>query len=296
MTGGFLGLSYAASVVIGGSVLLGVVAGILGPFAVLRGRSMFGDAMSHGTLPGVVLAFMIAGVKDPTLLLLGAAISAALAAVAMITLERARRISPDVAIGVVLSAAFTLGIVLLTRVGSEGGGGQSGLEDYLFGQAAGLVRGDLVVASIVGVIAVGVVICWFRVLRTAIFDPGFASVIGIPAWAVDMLITALLVVGIVLGVRTTGAILMVALLVAPAVAARQLTRSLATLIPVSGVIGGLSGGIGAFVSGGENLPTGPVIVLVATAIALAAVLFAPGRGVLLRGARRRSRRAVGSPR
>ncbi|APU14316.1 MULTISPECIES: metal ABC transporter permease [Actinoalloteichus] len=290
MTGGVLGLSYAASVVIGGSALLGMLAGVLGPFAVLRGRSMFGDAMSHGTLPGVVIAFMVGGVKDAPVLLIGAAISALLAALAMIGLERAGRVSPDVAIGVVLSAAFTLGIVLLTRLSAAGSGGQSGLEEYLFGQAAGLVRGDLVVAAIVGALAIGAVLVWFRLLRTAIFDPGFASVAGAPGWAVDVLTTALLVVGIVLGVRTVGAILMVALLVAPAVAARQLTTRLSTLVPLSGLIGAAAGGVGAFVSGRADLPTGPAIVLLATAAALASVLLAPRRGVLLRAVRSRRHR------
>ncbi|ASO19766.1 manganese/zinc/iron transport system permease protein [Actinoalloteichus hoggarensis] len=294
MTGGVLGLSYAASVVIGGSALLGAVAGFLGPFAVLRGRSMFGDAMSHGTLPGVVLAFMVAGVKDAPILLIGAALSAILAALAMIGLERAGRVGPDVAIGVVLSAAFALGIVLLTRLSAEGAGGRSGMEEYLFGQAAGLVVGDLVVAAIVGALAFGAVLVWFRLLRTAIFDPGFAAVAGAPSWAVDVLTTTLLVVGIVLGVRTVGAILMVALLVAPTVAARQLTTRLSTLVPAAGLIGAAAGGLGAFVSGTADLPTGPVIVLLATAAALASVLFAPRRGVLPRALSSRRRRPTNS--
>ncbi|GAB3479684.1 metal ABC transporter permease [Amycolatopsis cihanbeyliensis] len=286
-----LPLSYPDAVVVVGTAVLGFVAGALGPFAVLRRRSMFGDAMSHGTLPGVVLAFILTGTKTPELLLLGGAASAAAAALAMIGLERTGRLRPDAAIGVVLSMSLTLGIVLLTQLAGTGNSRQSGLNSYLLGQAAGMVRRDILFALVLGGLALAAVVVWFRVLRCATFDPGFSAVAGIPARAVDIASTALLVVAVVLGVRTVGAILMVALLVAPAVAARQLTRKLSGMVPLSGVIGAAAGATGGVLSGKAELPAGPVIVLLATAVAVLSVVLAPRRGMLARLRRRRGRAA-----
>jgi manganese/zinc/iron transport system permease protein len=286
-----LPLSYPDAVVVVGTAVVGFVAGALGPLLVLRKRSMFGDAMSHGTLPGVAVAFLVTGTKAPEALLLGAALSAALAAFLMIGLERVGRMRPDAAIGIVLSISLSLGIVLLTHIAGSGNSNQSGLDAYLLGQAAGLVERDIVVALILGGFALSVVTIGFRVLRSATFDPGFSAVAGIPTWAVDAAGTGLLALAVVLGVRTVGAILMVALLVAPVVAARQVTTRLSGLVPLSGVVGALCGAFGGVVSGRAELPAGPVIVLLATAAALLSVVFAPRRGVLAQRRRARTRSA-----
>ncbi|WP_199431047.1 metal ABC transporter permease [Qaidamihabitans albus] len=286
-----LPLPYPDAVVVVGTAVVGFVAGALGPLAVLRRRSMFGDAMSHGTLPGVAVAFIVTGTKAPEPLLLGAALSAALAAFAMIGLERVGRMRPDAAIGTVLSISLALGIVLLTYIAGSGNSEQSGLNAYLLGQAAGMVERDIAIALLLGAVALTVVTIGFRVLRSATFDPGFSAVAGVPTWAVDAASTALLALAVVLGVRTVGAILMVALLVAPVVAARQLTTRLSGLVPLSGAIGAACGAVGGVVSGRAELPAGPVIVLLATAAAVLSVLFAPRRGVLAR-IRRRSRPGV----
>lgn len=285
---GLVPLPYPLAVVAVGTAVLGFVAGALGPFAVLRGRSMFGDAMSHGTLPGVVVAFVVAGVKDPVWSLIGAAVFAAATALLVIGLERAGRTPPDAAIGIALAASFTVGIVLLTRVSQGGDADQSGLDAYLFGQAAGLVTRDVSLAVALGGLAVLAAVAALRVLRSAIFDPQFAAVAGVPTWAVDVGSTVLLAIAVVLGVRTVGVILMVAMLVAPAVAARQLTTRLSGMMALSGLIGAATGCVGALLAGRAELPTGPVIVLLATAVALASILLAPRRGVLPRLLRRRS--------
>ncbi|TCP55125.1 manganese/zinc/iron transport system permease protein [Tamaricihabitans halophyticus] len=287
-----LPLPYPEAVVATGSAVLGFIAGSLAPFAVLRGRAMFGDAMSHGTLPGVALAFLFVGVKDPAVLLVGAAICALGAAALMIGLERAGRTAPDAAIGITLSASFALGIVLLTHIAQGGSGQQSGLDAYLFGQAAGMVVRDVWFTLILGGLALLAIVVFFRLLRSASFDPQFSAVAGVPTWTIDAASTALLVIAVVLGVRTVGAILMVALLVAPCVAARALTNRLGTLVPVSGAIGALAGVSGALLAGRAGLPTGPVIVLLATAFAAAALLFAPRRGVLSRAWRRHAARSA----
>ncbi|WP_034238698.1 metal ABC transporter permease, partial [Saccharomonospora iraqiensis] len=249
-----LPLSYPDAVVVVGTAVVGFVAGALGPLAVLRRRSMFGDAMSHGTLSGVAVAFLLTGAAVPETLLLGATVSAALAAFAMIALERVGRLRPDAAIGVVLSISLTLGIVLLTHIADTGDSAQAGLNTYLLGQAAGMTERDIAVALVLGAVALTVVTVGFRLLRSATFDPGFTAVAGVPTWAVDVVSTGLLALAVVLGVRTVGAILMVALLVAPVVAARQVTRRLSALVPLSGLVGAVCGAAGGMLSGRAELP------------------------------------------
>lgn len=282
-----LPLSYPDAVVVVGTAALGFVAGALGPFAVLRERAMFGDAMSHATLPGVAIAFLLTGVKVPEVLLLGATVSAGLAALTMIGLNRVGRMRADTSIGVVLSLSLTLGIVLLTHISASGNSQQAGLNAYLLGQTAGMVERDIEITLVVGALALVGVTVWFRMLRSTIFDPGFSAVAGARTWAVDAATTGLLALAVVLGVRTVGAILMVALLVAPCVAARQLSTRLSTLVPLAGVLGACAGAAGGILSGRAELPAGPVIVLLATATALLSVVFAPRRGVLARSRRRR---------
>ncbi|MEY7973321.1 metal ABC transporter permease [Saccharomonospora xinjiangensis] len=286
-----LPLPYPDAVVVVGTAVVGFVAGVLGPLAVLRRRSMFGDAMSHGTLAGVAVAFLLTGAKVPEVLLLGATISAALAAFTMIGLERVGKLRPDAAIGVVLSVSLSLGIVLITHVSASGNSNQAGLSDYLLGQTAGMSERDIGLALVVGAVGLAVLVVGFRLLRSAAFDPGFTSVAGMPAWAVDAVSTGSLALAVVLGVRTVGAILMVALLVAPVVAARQVTKRLSALVPLSGAVGAACGALGGVLSGRAELPAGPVIVLLATGVALLSVVFAPRRGVLARVRRTRTVRS-----
>lgn len=285
-----LPLNYSDAVVAIGAALLGITAGALGVFAVLRQRSLVGDALAHAALPGVCVAFIATGAKDAGTLLVGAAVAGLIGAVAMVGIERTGRIRPDAAIGVVLSSFFSLGIVLLTFIASSGDANQAGLEKYLFGQAAGLLERDLVVMAILAATSLTVVALVFRPLKTTLFDPSFAGSTGLPVRALEILMTGLLVVAVVVGLRTVGAILMVAMLTAPAVAARQLTRSLAVMLPVAALIGAAVGVAGALAASGSDLPTGPVIVLVATAVVITSVLVAPGRGVVWRARKLRADR------
>ncbi|MGD9572331.1 MAG: iron chelate uptake ABC transporter family permease subunit [Thermoleophilia bacterium] len=288
-----LPLSYTDAVVVWGAAVLGVAAGVLGAFAVLPGRSLVGDALAHSALPGVAIAFLVTGAKDPASLLVGAAIAGLIGALMMVGIERTSRIRPDAAIGVVLSSFFSLGVVLLTYIGSTGDAQQAGLETYLFGQAAGLLEQDVQVMAILAAAAVAIVAIGFRPLKVSVFDRAFAASVGLPVRVLELLTTALLVVAIVIGLRAVGAILMVAMLIVPTVAARQLTHRLALLLPLAGVIGAAVGVTGALLSSRAEVPTGPVIVLVGVLLVLAAVMLAPGRGVVWRAAQRaRERRAA----
>ncbi len=289
-----LPLPYTDAVVALGALVLGVTAGVLGAFAVLRERSLVGDALAHAALPGVCVAFLLTGVKDTAGLLVGAAVAGLLGAVLVVGLERGGRLRPDAAIGVVLSSFFSLGIVLLTAIANRDDADQAGLERYLFGQAAGLAERDVVVTGVLGLVAIAVVAACFRALKVTLFDAQYAASTGLPARAVELLTTALLVVAVVIGVRMVGAILMVAMLVIPASAARQLTDRLAVLLPLAGLIGGAVGVAGALISSRAEAPTGPVIVLVGVAVVLVTLAVAPRRGIAWRARRlaRDRRRAL----
>lgn len=289
-----LPLSYTESVVLIGATLLGVTAGVLGAFAVLRERSLLGDALSHAALPGVAVAFIVTGAKDASSLALGAAVACVVGALAMVAIERTRRLAPDAAIGVVLAGFFSLGIVLLTYLANFNNANQAGLDTYLFGQAAGLLERDLVVMGALCAASLAAIAIAFRPLKVAVFDRDFAAAAGLPVRLIDLATTLLLVIAVIVGIRTVGAILMVALLIVPTIVARQLTHRLSRVLALAGVAGGLVGATGALLSQSSGLPTGPVIVLVGFALATAAVLLAPGRGVAWRARRllRDRRRAL----
>jgi manganese/zinc/iron transport system permease protein len=277
-----LPFSYTNSVVLIGALILGLTAGVLGSFAVLRQRSLVGDALSHAALPGVAVAFIVTGAKDAASLAVGAGLACLVGALLMVAIERTGRIRPDAAIGVVLAGFFSLGIVLLTYLSNFNNANQAGLDTYLFGQAAGLLERDLIVMAALGALSFTLVAIGWRPLKTTLFDPAFAGSVGLPVRALEVAMTALLVVAVVVGIRTVGAILMVGLLIVPAVVARQLVDRLPRMLPLAGLVGAMVGATGALISQGAELPTGPVIVLVGVAAVLCAVLLAPGRGVAWR--------------
>jgi manganese/zinc/iron transport system permease protein len=285
-----LPLSYPNAVVAVGAAILGITAGVLGAFCVLPRRSLVGDALAHAALPGVCVAFLVSGVKDPVWLLVGAGVMGLAGALVIVGIERTSRIRPDAAIGIVLSSFFALGIVLLTHISNTGNAQQAGLEKYLFGQAAGLTESDVTLMAVVGGVGLVLVALAFRPLKAATFDREFSASIGLPVRALEVAATALLVIAVVVGLRTVGAILMVAMLIAPTVAARQLTSRLAVLLPLAGLLGAGVGVTGALLSARAEAPTGPVIVLVGVSLVVLLVLVAPARGVAWRAARRRRTR------
>lgn len=285
-------LDYTESIVVLGATAIGLLAGIVGCVAVLRRRSMVGDAMSHAALPGVCIAFLLAGgSKAPLVLLAGALVAGLVAAALVVAVERSRLLPADAAIGVVLSVAFSTGIVLLTLIARRPDADQAGLERYLFGQAASLLVEDVRVILVMLAAALLTMVLLRHALRATLFDRGFAASSGLNATAVDIASTGLLVVAAVTGLQVVGAILMVALLVAPTLAARQWTRTLRTMIPLAGVLGAAIGGTGALLASRASAPTGPAIVLLAALVVAASLVVAPGRGVLVQA---RLRRAVRS--
>lgn len=264
-----------------GAALLGIVSGVLGCFAVLRRQALLGDAMSHAALPGVVLAFMLTGSRAPLVLVLGAAIAGWLGALAVLAIVRMSRIKEDSAFGLVLSVFFAIGMVLLTLLQRSGQGGQAGLDNYLFGQAAALVVSDVITIAVLGTIVLALLLLFWKEFKLLSFDPDYAASLGYPVRRLDVLLTSLIVMAIVIGLQMVGVVLMSAMLVAPAVAARQWTNRLSRMALLAGGFGALAGVVGAIISAsGRGLSTGPVIVVVISMFVVVSLLVAPGRGLL----------------
>ncbi len=274
-----------------GAAALGIVSGILGCFAVLRRQALLGDAMSHAALPGVVLAFMLTGSRAPLVLVCGAALAGWLGALAVLAIVRLSRIKEDSAFGLVLSVFFAIGMLLLSMLQRSGVGGQAGLDKYLFGQAAALVTADVLTIVALGAVTLLLVALFWKEFRLLSFDPAYAASLGYPVRALDILLTSLIVMAIVIGLQLVGVVLMSAMLVAPAVAARQWTNRLGAMALLAGGFGALAGVIGAVISAtGRGLATGPVIVVSISVLVLASLTFAPERGMLAGWLRQRGNR------
>ena len=263
-----------------GAALVGVVAGVLGSFAVLRQQSLLGDTLSHAALPGICLGFLLAGSRQLAPILGGALVSGALAALLVLLLTRATRIKTDAALGVSLSLFFAVGTVLLTYVQRHEGAAQAGLDAFLFGQAAALLPSDLRLLVLVGGLSLMVVALGWKELKVTTFDPDFARSLGRPVVAIEFALTVLIAVAVVIGLQLVGVILMVALVIAPAAAARQWATRLEGMVVLAALFGAVSGVAGALISAAvRGLATGPVIVLVASALVLVSLLVAPERGL-----------------
>jgi manganese/zinc/iron transport system permease protein len=286
---------YTIQTVALGAAMLGIVGGVLGTFAVLRRQSLLGDTLSHAALPGICLGFMIAGARQLESLLTGAFFTGSLAALFVLFVAERSRLKTDAALGVALSVFFAIGVVLLTRIQQTGGAGQAGLSSFLFGQAAAMLRGDLVVMAAITGTALLLVAALWKEFKLTTFDPGFATASGLPVAALETILTVMIALAIVIGLQLVGVVLMTAMIVAPPVAARQWTNRLESTVVLSAAFGVVAGVAGALVSAlAPGLATGPVIVLVASGIVLASLLLAPRRGLVwtviaAQGERRRLR-------
>ena len=270
-----------------GSALLGIVSGVLGSFAVLRKQSLLGDGVSHSALPGVVMAFLLTGSKNTEVLLLGALLTGMMATVLIVSIVRTSRIKFDSALAVVMSVFFGLGMVLLTYAQKVPNANQAGLKRFIYGQASTLLQRDVVLMAVCGAVLLGTVILFWKEFKLLAFDPEFAQTIGFAPGKLNILLSFLIVLSIIIGLQTVGVVLMSAMLIAPAVAARQWSNRLSVMVILASVFGALSGVVGTLLSSAyRNLPTGPVIVVCITTIAVFSLLFAPGRGILFRIYRR----------
>jgi manganese/zinc/iron transport system permease protein len=264
-----------------GSAVLGITSGTLGVFAMLRRQSLLGDTISHAALPGIVLAFLLTGSKEPIVLILGAALSGWLAALAIMAIIRTTHLKSDTALGLILSVFFGVGLVLLSLLQKRPDASQAGLESFLFGQAAALMQKDLWTMALLGGLALTVVAAFWKEFKLLSFDPDYGAIAGFPIRLLDILLTSLVVLAIVIGLQTVGVVLMSAMIVAPAAAARQWTDRLSMMVILAAFFGAVAGVVGAVLSSlTPRLPTGPTIVLCITALVAFSLLFAPNRGLV----------------
>ncbi len=279
-----------------GAALLGVSSGVLGSFAVLRQQSLLGDTLAHAALPGICLGFIVAGSRQLGSILLGALITGALAALFMLLLTRRSRLKTDAGLGVALSVFFALGVVLLTYIQGTDNASQGGLDSFLFGQAAAILRSDLYVMGGITLLALALVAALWKEFKLVTFDPAFAGSLGLPVVFLEVLLTMMIALAVVVGLQMVGVVLMAAMVIAPAVAARQWSSRLEGMVALAAVIGAAGGVFGGVLSAtARGLATGPLIVLSISAVVLVSLLIAPGRGLLWEVAQRwRNRRRLRS--
>lgn len=264
-----------------GSVLLTASSAIVGSFTFLNKRALVGDAIAHAVLPGICLGFLLSGTKNPLVLIIGAFITGWLSLVVVDYIVRKTRIKEDTAIGLVLSVFFGLGIVLLTAIQKSGNAAQSGLDHFLFGKAAALVGADLYAFGVVAIVLLAAVFLLFKEFTLLAFDKEFAKSIGLPVRTIELVLTSLIVLAVVIGIQAVGVVLMAAILITPAAAARFWTNRIRVMFLLASVFGAFSGLAGAYISYvAPSMPTGPWIVIVISVIAFISFFLAPGRGII----------------
>lgn len=272
-----------------GSILLGLSCGLLGGFLVVRRLALVGDALSHAVLPGVALGFLWNMTKDPVAIFVGATAAGLLGTALVTAISRTTRLKEDAALGLVLASFFAVGVCLISMIQRLPTGNQSGLDKFLFGQAAAMGPDDLVLMSVVTGLSVALIIAFYKELLVTSFDPGFARAIGVPARWVHHGMMLLLAASVVIALQAVGVVLVSAMLITPAAAAYLLTDRMHRLLLLAAAFGIGAGLFGTFLSfAGPGLPTGPLMVIAASTVFAGAFLFGPRHGVLARWWRQRA--------
>jgi manganese/zinc/iron transport system permease protein len=276
--------TYNTTIVLLGTALLGAAAGLIGTFAVLRGRALTGDAIAHAALPGLCVAFLAVGEKNLPAMLVGALVSGVLGVAIIAALRDKTRIKEDAAIGIVLSVFFGAGVVLSRLIQNRSAtGSKAGLESYILGKTAGMIAQDVYLIGAVAILSLAIVLLLYKELRLVAFDFEFAKLGGWPTYWLDLLLMVLIAITVVIGLPAVGVVMITALLILPAAAARFWTERLSVMLVVSASFGSMMSAIGTALSSAiSGLPTGPVIVLSGMVIFLISVLIGPSRGVIAR--------------
>lgn len=279
-------MPHNTAVVLRGVTILGLASGVVGTLLLLRKRSLTADALSHAALPGVALGFLLAlamGWPERSLgvLLPGAAVAALLGVGCIHALNALPRVREDAAIGVVLSVFFAVGMVLIGVIQNMPAGQKAGLHQFIFGQAATMRTSDANVIELSALLVLVITVALFKEWRLLCFDREFAASVGFPAWWLDLLLMTVVTVLTVIGLHAVGALLMVALLIIPAAAARFWVDRLTAMTVIAGAIGAIGAASGAYVSATVNdVPTGPAIILACGGLFLISLAAAPRRGLI----------------
>lgn len=252
------------------SIIVGVTCGIIGSFITLKGMSLMGDAISHAVLPGVAISYML-GIN----FFYGAVVTGLLTALGINFIDHKSRIKSDSAIGIVFSAFFALGVILIQKAQSA-----IDLTSILFGNVLTVSNTDRYITMVVGLLVIFVVFLFYKELLITTFDPTMAKAYGLPVEMINYGVMILLTLVSVASLQTVGVILVVALLITPASTAYLLTSSLSKMIGLSALLGAIAAVTGLYFSFAYNLPSGAVIVLVVATMFIIAFLFSPKQGLV----------------
>ena len=281
--------TYNTRVVLLGTTLLGISAGVVGAFMVLRKRALVGDVIGHSALPGIGLTFLVIEWFSPGTgrsvpwLMGGALVTGLLGALSVLFMERSRRIKPDAALALVLSLFYGAGIVLLSVAQRIPGAGTAGLTSFLAGKVGSLLAADVLTFGIASVVLLALTTLFFKELLLTCFDSEYATAGGWPVKTLDALLILLVAIVTVLGMQSVGLILVVALLLTPASSARFWTDDVRRVVQLSAGFGGVSAAIGVLLStASSKLPAGAMIVLAGVALFVFSLVFGTHRGLLNR--------------
>ena len=262
-----------------GTTLLAASSSVVGAFSYLKGQSLVGDAIAHALLPGVVLAFILGGIRNSSFLILGALISGLMAHYGIGYIENKTKLKSDTAVSLVLSTFFGFGIMLMSYIQRTGQGQQAGLERFLLGKAAAITMQDIYIFSALALVLIVGVGLFFKGFQLMTFNEDFAHAIGLPMPLIRFTFTVLTVLAITIGIQTVGVVLMAALLITPSAAARVWTNSLPAMLALAASFAGFAAVMGTYISSVlPKMPTGPWVVLVLAFFGFSSLLFAPKRG------------------
>ena len=285
--------TYSFRVMTAGAILVGFFAGTLGSLLYGRKPSLVSDVIGHSSIAGIVGAFVIAslmGADGQSILVLtiGATISGLLAVATTNLIAEKSKVGVEAAMAISLAIYYGGGMVALRLLSFSHFSGRSGISQYLFGNAATMRQIDVLIVAILGFTALLIVVIFWKEIALFAFDPVGAQAAGFSGNLLIAIVTLCTTVGIVIGVKSVGVVLMVAFAIIPAAAARQWTDHLPVLFLLAGAIGALSGGFGSYlaVSIGK-VPTGPVIVVILSLVLAISLVFSPHRSLLAYRYRRR---------
>ncbi len=267
------------------SVLVGTLCAVVGCYVVLRGMAFLGDAMAHAILPGVAIAYLLAGN-----LLLGALVAAVVVALGIGFFARQAAIKEDTAIGIVFAAALSLGVLLISTIKSYA----VDLTHILFGNVLGVGPGDLLITGALAVVVLATILLLYKQLLVVSFDPVLAATLRLRTGLLNNLLFVMLALTIVVSLQTVGVGLVAAMLVTPGATAYLLARRLPAMMLIAAAIGAFASVTGLYASFYLNVASGAAVVLIASLIFLVVFLFAPARGVVW-SAFRHSRQAANEP-
>ncbi len=256
-----------------GACLIGATTGCVGVFAYLQKRSLVGDTIAHAMLPGVVVAFLLTGVKHSATLSLGAIASGGLAWWIVGYLTKHTKLKTDTVLALVLAVFYGVGVTLLSYAQHQTYSQQSGLDRFLFGKIVATTSDDLLPLFIVAMLVLGLVWVGYAQIRLILFDTQYAQAHGYAVRFWETLIAIFTVAVVSIGIQAVGVVLLVALLTTPALVARYWTNSLKVMLGLAALIGAVSGVFGAYISyTAPRMPTGPWIVIILSGIAFASAI------------------------